>query len=120
MPVSIYLNLFRFSSASRAWAGLDTPTVWASIVVPKIPFSSATVLDEKIEGQVYVLDGRYKGLGAFVPERSQEPRVEGDIRVYLQAESKRMRGINERNWVGEITLCKRRYLPNGRCNFLFL
>ena len=74
---------------------MDTPTVWASIVVPKIPFSSATVLDEKIESQVYVLDGRYKGLGAFVPERSQEPRVEADIRVYLQAEKKGCGGVSE-------------------------
>ena len=30
--------------AAGAGAGLDTPTVWALIVVPKIPFSAPTVL----------------------------------------------------------------------------
>lgn len=37
--------------AAGAWAGLDTPLRWRSIVVPRIPFGKPTVLDEKIESR---------------------------------------------------------------------
>ncbi|MDA8663986.1 DEAD/DEAH box helicase [Porticoccaceae bacterium] len=35
--------------ATAAWAGLDTPIIWKSIVVPKIPFSPPVNLDGKVE-----------------------------------------------------------------------
>jgi Rad3-related DNA helicase len=91
--------------AAGAWAGLDTPIRWASIVVPRIPFERPTVLDEKVESRyidsknvavrrmrqvigrgirspdarctIYILDERYKKLGQFLPERFRESWVEG-------------------------------------------
>jgi hypothetical protein len=33
--------------AAGAWAGLDTPIQWASVVVPKVPFPMPTILDGK-------------------------------------------------------------------------
>lgn len=35
--------------AAGAWAGLDTPIQWASVVVPKVPFPMPTILDGKTE-----------------------------------------------------------------------
>jgi 5-methylcytosine-specific restriction endonuclease McrA len=110
--------------AAGAWAGLDTSIVWASIVVPKIPFPVPIVIDKRIEShyldirnvatrrmrqvigrglrtpdakcQVYILDCRYKDLGAFVPKRFQGSWVEGGIQVKIQAEAKRMRGYRKK------------------------
>lgn len=42
--------------AAGAWAGLDTPVRWASIVVPRVPFDPPTVLDDHIESSY--LDSR--------------------------------------------------------------
>jgi len=86
--------------AAGAWAGLDTPTHWASVVVPRIPFERPVVLDAQVESSfldarnaalrrmrqvvgrglrtpqavcsVYILDGRYKNLQAFVPQRFRQ------------------------------------------------
>ncbi|MYK59445.1 MAG: hypothetical protein F4027_12915 [Rhodospirillaceae bacterium] len=86
--------------AAGAWAGLDTPVRWASIVVPRIPFERPTVLDEKVESRyidsrntairrmrqvagrglrspdarcdLYILDERYRTLGDFLPERFRD------------------------------------------------
>ena len=83
--------------ASGAWAGLDTPIKWASIVVPRIPYDRPIVLDGEIESSfldtrntalrrmrqvigrglrtpdavcnIFVLDGRYKNIEAFIPDR---------------------------------------------------
>ena len=83
--------------AAAAWAGLDTPVQWKSIIIPRIPFPKPTVLDEHIESSyinmrneairrlrqglgrglrhpraacdLYVLDPRYKSTEGFVPER---------------------------------------------------
>jgi len=105
--------------ATGAWAGLDTPTRWASIVVPKIPFPAPTVLDEKIESRyidsrnqavrrmrqvigrglrspdaqcdVYILDDRYQRLGAFVPERFSDSWLEGQTELVLRSERSRNR-----------------------------
>lgn len=91
--------------AAGAWAGLDTPLRWRSIVVPRIPFGRPTVLDEKIESRyiasrniairrmrqvagrglrtpdarcaLYILDERYKRLGRFLPERFEQSWAEG-------------------------------------------
>jgi Rad3-related DNA helicase len=80
-----------------AWAGLDTPIQWASIVVPRIPYDRPVVLDGHHESsfldtrnkalrrmrqvigrglrspdaqcEIYILDGRYKNIEAFVPKR---------------------------------------------------
>lgn len=35
--------------ATGAWAGLDTPVVWKSIVVPRIPFPPPVILDDNVE-----------------------------------------------------------------------
>ena len=83
--------------AAGAWAGLDTPIQWASIIIPHIPYERPVVLDGQHESSfldnrntalrrmrqvigrglrspeascdIYVLDGRYKNIEAFVPKR---------------------------------------------------
>jgi Rad3-related DNA helicase len=112
--------------AAGAWAGLDTPIRWASIVVPRIPFERPTVLDEKVESRyidsknvavrrmrqvigrgirspdarctIYILDERYKKLGQFLPERFKESWVEGgrDIDQLITAERRRSHAIRGR------------------------
>ena len=91
--------------AAGAWAGLDTPLRWRSIVVPRIPFGKPSVLDGKIESRyvdsrniavrrmrqvagrglrtpdarctLYILDERYRSLGQFLPERFERSWAEG-------------------------------------------
>ncbi len=91
--------------AAGAWAGLDTPLRWRSIVVPRIPFGRPSVLDDKIVSRyidsrniavrrmrqvagrglrtpdarcaLYILDERYKTLGRFLPERFERSWAEG-------------------------------------------
>lgn len=86
--------------AAGAWAGLDTPVQWASVVIPRIPYERPVVLDGQQESSfldtrntalrrmrqvigrglrrpeascdVYVLDGRYKNIEAFVPKRFRD------------------------------------------------
>lgn len=102
--------------AAGAWAGLDTPIRWASIVVPRIPFERPTVLDDNVESRyidsrniavrrmrqvvgrgirspdasctIYILDDRYKKLGQFLPDRFTESWIEGgrEELVYSKAE----------------------------------
>jgi Rad3-related DNA helicase len=83
--------------AAGAWAGLDTPVVWKSIVVPRVPFERPVVLDGQVESRyvdtrntairrmrqvigrglrspdasctVHILDNRYTRIEAFVPPR---------------------------------------------------
>lgn len=83
--------------AAGAWAGLDTAVRWRSIVVPRVPYSKPVVVEgdvttsyldarntairrlRQVIGRglrtpdavcdVYILDGRYERLEAFVPER---------------------------------------------------
>jgi Rad3-related DNA helicase len=85
--------------AAGAWAGLDTPTAWATVVVPRIPYERPVVLDGEVESsfldtrntavrrmrqvagrglrspeavcKLYVLDSRYGNIAAFVPQRFQ-------------------------------------------------
>jgi Rad3-related DNA helicase len=80
-----------------AWAGLDTPVRWRSIVVPRIPYAKLELIDgdvttsyldarntalrrlRQVIGRglrtpnavcdIYIVDGRYSRLEAFVPER---------------------------------------------------
>jgi Rad3-related DNA helicase len=83
--------------AAAAWAGLDLPTQWKSVVIPRVPFPKVTVLDEQIESSylnsrneavrrmrqaigrglrspdaechVYILDPRVRYLPGFLPKR---------------------------------------------------
>lgn len=83
--------------AAGAWAGLDTPVVWKSIVIPRVPFERPVVLDGQVESRyvdtrntavrrmrqvigrglrspdasctVHILDSRYTRIEAFVPPR---------------------------------------------------
>jgi Rad3-related DNA helicase len=83
--------------AAAAWAGLDTPVQWRSIIIPRIPFPAPTVLDDHIESSyinmrneairrlrqglgrglrrpdavcdLYLLDPRFKSVRGFVPQR---------------------------------------------------
>jgi Rad3-related DNA helicase len=83
--------------ATAAWAGLDTPVQWRSIVVPVVPFERPTIIDDKVESRyidarntavrrlrqvtgrglrspdarctVYFLDPRVSKLPAFWPAR---------------------------------------------------
>lgn len=85
--------------AAGAWAGLDTPIAWTTVVVPRIPYERLVVLDGEVESsfldtrntavrrmrqvagrglrspeakcKLYVLDGRYSQIAAFVPQRFQ-------------------------------------------------
>lgn len=86
--------------AAGAWAGLDTPLRWRTIVVPRVPFGQPVVIDGEITTSyfdarntairrlrqvigrglrtpdatcsIYILDARAEKLGAFVPERFTE------------------------------------------------
>lgn len=83
--------------SAGAWAGLDTPLRWRSIIVPRIPFGQPVVIDgetttsyfdarntavrrlRQVIGRglrtpdaicsVYILDARAESLSGFVPER---------------------------------------------------
>lgn len=85
--------------APAAWAGLDTPVRWHSIIVPKIPFEAPVIIDDEhvkpysasrnaavrrmrqvlgrgtrdinAECDIYILDARikYDGIPSFVPSR---------------------------------------------------
>ena len=83
--------------AAGAWAGLDTPTQWQAIVIPRIPYDRPVVLDEHVESRfldsrnkalrrmrqvigrglrdpeancaIHILDGRYRNIESFVPKR---------------------------------------------------
>ena len=83
--------------AAGAWAGLDTPTQWKSIVVPKIPYERPVILDDQVESNflhtrntairrmrqvigrglrtpdascdIFILDKRFKNVESFIPER---------------------------------------------------
>jgi Rad3-related DNA helicase len=83
--------------AAGAWAGLDTPLRWRSIIVPRVPFGQPVVIDGEVttsyfdarntavrrlrqvigrglrtpdaECSVYLLDARAEKLGGFVPAR---------------------------------------------------
>ena len=103
--------------AAGAWAGLDTPVRWASIVVPRIPFERPTILDEQVESRyidsrnvavrrmrqvvgrglrspdasctIYILDERYKKLGQFLPERFKDNWVEGGREDHVLSKAER-------------------------------
>lgn len=83
--------------SAGAWAGLDTPLRWRSIIVPRVPFGQPVVIDgetttsyfdakntairrlRQVIGRglrtpdalcsVYILDARAEKLSGFVPER---------------------------------------------------
>lgn len=83
--------------AAGAWAGLDTPVVWKTIVVPRIPFDRPIVLDGELESSyldtrntairrmrqvmgrglrspdasctLHIFDKRYRQIETFVPRR---------------------------------------------------
>lgn len=87
--------------AAGAWAGLDTPLRWCSIIVPRVPFGQPVVVDgekttsyfdarntairrlRQVIGRglrspdalcsVYIVDVRAEKLGGFVPERFTAP-----------------------------------------------
>ena len=91
--------------ATAAWAGLDTPLQWASVVVPRIPFGVPTKLDDEtlthyissrnlamrrmrqVVGRglrrpdskcdFYICDKRYSQLGNFLPARFTKSWKEG-------------------------------------------
>jgi len=83
--------------AAGAWAGLDTPIEWKSIVVPRIPYERPVVLDDEIESSflhtrntairrmrqvigrglrspdascdIFIVDKRFSNIESFVPTR---------------------------------------------------
>lgn len=105
--------------AAAAWAGMDTPTRWASVVVPRIPFSPPVVLDgypetpyeesvsvgrrrmRQVLGRglrapdaqcaVYILDDRYPTVKEFVPVRFQGWDEGGQLEEALRRERRRHR-----------------------------
>lgn len=105
--------------ASGAWAGLDTPIRWASIVVPRIPYERPIILDGEVESSfldtrntalrrmrqvvgrglrspdaqcnIYVLDGRFKNVEAFVPDRFKSSWIN---KVFLKAKEMKSSCLN--------------------------
>ncbi len=103
--------------AAAAWAGLDTPAQWASIVIPKAPYGNPVILDGHIESRyidskniairrmrqvvgrglrhpdakctIYVLDKRYKKLGRFLPNRFSESWQEGQQKTVTLSRKER-------------------------------
>lgn len=85
--------------AAGAWAGLDTPIQWASVVIPRVPFGQPNVIEGEIftkyldarntavrrlrqaigrgirrpdsQCTIFILDGRVKKLPNFIPKRFQ-------------------------------------------------
>jgi len=83
--------------AAGAWAGLDTPIQWASIVIPRVPYDRPVVIEGNHESSffdirntalrrmrqvigrglrspdaecdIYICDGRFKNIESFVPTR---------------------------------------------------
>lgn len=86
--------------AAGAWAGLDTPVRWKTIIVPRIPFERPVILDGEVESSyvdtrntavrrmrqvigrglrspdaectVHILDRRYRQVESFVPKRFRQ------------------------------------------------
>ena len=86
--------------ATAAWAGLDTPVVWKSIVIPKIPSQNLTIIDGQVESHyvnarnaairrmrqvigrglrspdaecdIIICDPRWQKIESFVPERFKQ------------------------------------------------
>ena len=86
--------------ATAAWAGLDTPVIWKSIVIPKIPYSNPTIIEGKVESHYFnarnaairrmrqvigrglrspdaecdiiICDPRWQKIESFVPERFKQ------------------------------------------------
>ncbi len=83
--------------AAGAWAGLDTPIQWKSIVVPRIPYERPVILDDQVESSflhtrntairrmrqvigrglrtpdavcdIYINDKRFRNVESFIPQR---------------------------------------------------
>ena len=95
--------------AAGAWAGLDTPLRWRSIVVPRIPFGQPVVIEGEITTSyfdarntalrrlrqvigrglrspdaicsIYILDRRVERLSGFIPDRFASDWIE---RTFLE------------------------------------
>lgn len=95
--------------SAGAWAGLDTPLRWRSIIVPRVPYSQPVVIDGEIMTRyfdarntavrrlrqvigrglrtpdavcsIYIVDARVDKLSGFVPERFTSAWIE---RTYLE------------------------------------
>jgi len=102
--------------AAGAWAGLDTAVRWRSIVVPRVPYSKPVVVEgdvttsyldarntairrlRQVIGRglrtpdavcdIYILDGRYDRLEAFVPERFKTAWRDRDNQSFLEGARK--------------------------------
>jgi len=102
--------------AAGAWAGLDTPLRWRSIIVPRVPFGQPVVIDgetttryfdarntavrrlRQVIGRglrspdavcsVYLLDARASKLNGFVPERFAAAWLAR--KTYLEGERKEL------------------------------
>lgn len=98
--------------AAGAWAGLDTAVRWRSIVVPKVPFSNPVVVEGDVTTtylnakntalrrlrnvigrglrtsdavcDIFIVDGRYKSLQAFVPERFRAAWIDRGDQSFVQ------------------------------------
>ena len=109
--------------ATGAWAGLDTPRRWASVVVPKVPFGKPVEQDGHIESRYldsrnvairrmrqvlgrglrtpdakctfYICDARYKSLGNFLPERFSKSWWEGGKKTIELSKSERCPAIRK-------------------------
>lgn len=104
--------------AAGAWAGLDTPVRWASVIVPRVPFGAPVVVDGEVTTSyldarntavrrlrqaagrglrspdavcsIVVLDSRTANLPRWVPERFDMPTfVEGERKEVTDSKAER-------------------------------
>ena len=110
--------------ATAAWAGLDTPVAWKSIIIPKIPFPPPVILDGKVESHyissrntairrmrqvigrglrsadadcaIIICDPRWSKVESFIPARFQQAWKEK--RIYSEgAELQVILSLKERD-----------------------
>jgi Rad3-related DNA helicase len=110
--------------AAGAWAGLDTPRPWASIIIPKVPFERPTIIDDNIESSyinsrntahrrmrqvigrglrspdavcdIYLLDERVERIGFFLPKRFTEAWLEGERSTVILSQTERSRAYRQK------------------------
>ena len=68
--------------ATAAWAGLDTPNRWASILVPRVPFPRPTILDEKsVSRYVDSKNIASRRMAQALGRGLRAPDANGDVRL---------------------------------------
>lgn len=112
--------------ATAAWAGLDTPVIWKSIVIPKIPYSNPEIIEGKVESHYFnarnaairrmrqvigrglrspdaecdiiICDPRWQKIESFVPERFKQNWADEANQAYSEGAQIELKlSVAERN-----------------------